>query len=264
MVCRRILAVMAVFATPAMAQTIPTPPQPPAPALPTPPPAPPPAPEAPGPQAETAAPMPDPLMSPDLQTRQAHTPSLAVLVQQSAWQDQVIAAAKAQFRQFPENCAAATFKPTGELTVYAPAQFDTKGTLTAGIWSERVLASGCSAPMTLNILTVLQAGSAPARIPTMPGDTRADPATQKSALQYAQAIAARAAPPKCREEMFTNTKFDGFTGLPDTDIRDGRPNRAWREVWSLSSCGVPYTIELTFTPTQQGTTLTATNPIRRP
>lgn len=208
--------------------------------------------------------MPDPLMSPDLQAQTVHAPSLATLVQQSAWQDALLAAARAQFKQLPENCAAASFKPTGELTVYAPAQFDSSGALASGIWNERVGVTGCGAPVTLNILTVMQAGSPPARIPTMPGETRADPATQKSALQYAQAIAARAAPPNCREEMFTNTKFDGYTGLPDTTIRDGRPNRAWREVWSLTSCGVNFAIELTFTPNAQGLQLTATNPVKRP
>ncbi len=270
MACCRTVAVLALLAAPAAAQTaapsapLPAPPIPPA-ASPLPaPPVPPPAAPAPGPQASTPAPMPDPLTSPDLQVKAAHAPSLAMLVQQSAWQDPVIGVARAQMKQLPENCAAASFKPTGELTVYVPAQFDPNGTLVGGIWSERVVASGCGAPMSLNILTVMQPGSPPSRIPTMPGDTHADPATQKSALQYAQAVAAHAAPPNCREETFTNTKFDGYTGLPNTEIRDGRQNRAWREIWSLSSCGVNYAIELTFTPNAQGTQLSATNPIRRP
>ena len=208
--------------------------------------------------------MPDPLVSPDLQAQTVHTPTLAMLVQQSAWQDPLIAAARAQFKQLPGNCPAVSFKPTGELMVYVAPQFDPTGALSTGIWNERVVASGCGTPMSLNILTVVQPGSPPARIPTMPGDTHADPTTQKSALQYAQAIAARAAPPNCREEMFTNTKFDGYTGLPNADIRDGRSNRAWREIWSLSSCGQNYSIELTFTPNAQGTELSATNPVRRP
>ncbi len=208
--------------------------------------------------------MPDPLMSPDLQTQTLHTPTLTTLVQQSAWQDAIIAAARAQYKQLPGGCAAASFKPTGGLSIYVPAQFDTKGVLTGGVWSERVAVTGCSTPMTLNILTVVQPGSPPARIPTMPGDTRADPATQKSALQYAQAVAARASPAGCREEAFVNTKFDGYTGLPNPEIRDGRPNRSWREIWSLNSCGTVYSIELTFMPNAQGMELSATNPVKGP
>ncbi len=76
----------------------------------------------------------------------AHARPWRRLVQQSAWQDPVIAAARAQFKQLPESCAAASFKPTGELTVLSPAQFDSHGTLRPGIWSERVTVTGCGVP----------------------------------------------------------------------------------------------------------------------
>ena len=211
----------------------------------------------------TAAPMPDPLMSPDLQRQAAQPPNLASLVQQSTWQDPVIAAARAQAKQLPDACAAASFKPTGELTIYAPPQFDAQGALVRGIWNEKVTESGCGSPHTLNVLTVLQPGSAPSRIPTMPGTTHADPATQKNALQYAQAVAIRASPPNCKQQSFFDTKFDGYTGLPNPDIKDGRDGRSWREQWALFACGSVYTIEMTFTPNAQGTQLVATNPVKR-
>ncbi len=202
-------------------------------------------------------------MSPDLRTLPGTRPSLTSLVQQSAWQDAVIAAARTQFKQLPESCAAATFKPTGELTVYAPAQFDAKGELASGIWSEKVMESGCGpAPRQLNILTLLQPGSPPARIPTMPGSTHADPTTQRNALQYAQAVAMRGSPPGCKQEVFTDTQFDGYTGLPNADITN-RDSRAWREYWLLSACGTDYVISLTFTPNEKGIQLTASNPVKR-
>ena len=252
----RTIAVLTLLAMPAAAQTPPIPPPPPKPPAA-------PAPSAPPQQALAPAPMPDPLMAPDLQPHTGHPPTLLSLVQQSTWQDAVTASARAQYKQIPGSCPAASLKPTENLTVYAPIQFDPNGALAAGIWSEKVTVSGCAVAPTLNILTIAQPGSPPVRIPTLPGDTHADPATQKSALQYAQAIAARATPPKCREEMFTDTKFDGYTGLPNPDVRDGRSNRAWREVWSLNACGVPYDIEMTFTPNGQGTELSATNPEKR-
>ena len=242
---------MLLIAGPAAAQPAPIPPTPPAVA--------PPQPNA----APTAAPMPDPLMSPDLQPQAARPPSLTSLVQQSSWQDPVIAAARAQAKQLPDACAAAAFKPTGQLTIYVPAQFNQDGALAQGIWSEKVSETGCGATRTLNVLTVLQPGSAPSRIPTMPGTTRADPATQKSALQYAQAIAIRASPPNCKQQSFYDTRFDGFTGLPDPAITDGRDGRSWREEWSLFACGSTYSIEMMFTPNAQGTQLVATNPVKR-
>ncbi len=257
---------MLLLTVPAAAQTIPTPPAPPAssaPTLPTPP-APPEASKdaSAAPPTSTPAPMPDPLMAPDLQTPTARTPTLATLVAQSAWQDPLIAAARAQFKQLPQNCPAASFKPTGNLVVYNPAQIS-NGTLVSGIWSERVIVTGCGEPVSLNVLTVLEPGRPPSRIPTMPGDSHADPTTQKSALEYAQAVAVRASDPNCRQQMFIGAKFDGYTGIPDMSITDGRSNRAWREDWTLFACGSHYSIELTFTPNAQGMQLAATNPIKR-
>ena len=203
-------------------------------------------------------------MSPDLQSKTASPPTLRSLVQQSTWQDPVIAAARAQFKQLPGACAAASFKPTGELTLFAPTRFDAQGTLQQGIWSERVDVTGCGAPRALNVLTVLQPGSAPSRIPTMPGTTMADPMTQKGALQYAQAVAIRASPPNCRQQSFVDTRFDGYTGLPNPQITDGRDGRAWRETWVLYACGASYDIGMTFTPDAQGTKVSATNPVKHP
>ncbi len=247
---RRSLAAILLLAGPVAAQQTPVPPTPPAASPPV-------------SSAPTGAPMPDPLMSPDLQPQTGHATNLASLVQQSTWQDPVIAAARLQAKQLPDVCTTASFKPTGQLTIYAPPQFSLEGVLTQGIWSEKVSETGCGATHTLNVLTVLQPGSAPSRIPTMPGSTHADPATQKSALQYAQAIAIRASPAGCRQQSFVDTRFDGYTGLPDTSITDGRPARAWREVWTLYACGGSYDITLTFTPNAQGTQLLATNPVKR-
>ena len=201
-------------------------------------------------------------MSPDLQ-QVTRPPSLASLVSQSSWQDPVIAAARAQAKQLPSACATATYKPTSELTIYAPPRFDQQGALVEGIWSERVTETGCNATHVLNVLTVLQPGSPPSRIPTMPGSTHADPATQKNALQYAQAVAIRASPPGCTRQSFVDTRFDGYTGLPNPAITDGRESRAWREIWTLAACGSTYEIGLTFTPNAQGTQLLATNPVKR-
>ena len=256
----RSLALLLLAATPALAQTTPARP---APATATPAASPATTPAS-TPVAPTAAPTPDPLMSPDLQRLTTSRPTLASLVAQPVWQEPVIAAARQQFRQLPDDCAAAVLKPSGVLTVFGPAQFDARGTLTSGIWSERVDVTGCGAPRRLNVLTILQNGSAPTRVPTLPGDTHADPATQKSALEYAQAVAIRAAPPSCKQEIFVNTQFDGFTGLPDPTIRDGRDTRAWRENWQLFACGASYIIEMTFKPNAQGMQLTATNPIKKP
>ncbi len=260
MVFRRALALLMLAAAPALAQTTPARPAAPAPA----PPAPVTATPAAAPQAAAPAPTPDPLMAPDLQRLTTSRPTLAGLVAQQAWQEPVIAAARSQFRQLPDDCPNAVFKTTGVLTVFAPAQFDQRGTLVSGVWSERVEVTGCSTRHLLNVLTILQAGSAPARVPTLPGDTHADPATQKAALEYAQAVAVRAAPPNCKQEVFVNTEFDGYTGLPDNTVTNVRDTRAWRENWSLFACGTTYVMTMTFKPNAAGLQLSATNPVKKP
>lgn len=254
-VCRP-LAVLLLIVGPAAAQVGAAPATPPATAAPSPA-------ATPALPVTTAAPVPDPLMAPDLQPASTRVHSLTALVQQSSWQEPVITAARTQAKQLPDACASAAFKPTGQLTIYAPPQFNAEGALTQGIWSERVTETGCGASHALNVLTVMQAGQPPSRIPTMPGTTHADPATQKSALQYAQAVAIRASPPNCKQQSFVDTRFDGYTGLPDPAITDGRPSRAWREVWTLFACGSTYEIGLTFSPNANGTQLVATNPVKR-
>jgi hypothetical protein len=210
--------------------------------------------------------MPDPLVSPDLQSGGANPPSLAVLVKQSAWRDAVIAAARAQYKELPDSCPAVKFNPTDDLTLYQAPSFGADGKLASGVWTERVIATGCGAPLRLNVMTLIQPGQPPARIPTMPGDSHADPATQKNALDYAQAVAARftqVTNPTCKHQVFTEADFDGYTGLPIADVPAGSANRAWRENWQLSACGTGYTVVLTFVPNARGMQLTATNPIKR-
>ncbi len=214
--------------------------------------------------ASTPAPMPDPMVSPDLQPAQ-HAPTFDQFVQQSSWQDQVIDAARAQYKQLPGACAAAKFNPTGKLVLYIPPRFSADGKLDSGMWSQGVAVSGCAPlPDQLNVLTVVQPGKPPTRIPTMPGDSHADPQTQKNALQYAEAIAIRAAPAGCTHQIFTDAKFDGYTGLPAADVPQGRDNRAWREAWYLFACSNTYVIEMTFVPNAQGIQLSATNPVKQP
>ena len=253
MILRRLAPMLLLLSVPAMAQTPAVPGRPAQPAPPA---------QAAQPAAQAAqpvmtpAPMPDPLMSPDLRSLPPGPPSLAKLVQQSAWQDAVIAAARNQYKLLPDACAAAVFKPTGQLTLFAPTQFNDENQLVSGIWTERVNVTGCGPMRLLNVLTVMQPGSPPSRIPTMPGDSHADPATQKNALQYAQAVAARAAPPWMQgRRMFTNARSSkAYTGLPNTEMKRWPCRTAPGGKCGRSpACGTAVLrCELTFTPNARG------------
>ena len=56
--------------------------------------------------------------------------------------DESPSAARDQMKQAPGFCGGASFQPTGQLTVLAPAQFGADGKLTGGAWAERVEANG--------------------------------------------------------------------------------------------------------------------------
>jgi hypothetical protein len=188
--------------------------------------------------------------------------TLEKLVAMPDWQAAVAATAKAQFAEMPIACPAAQFQPTGHLDVFQPAQFGADGKPFAGAWTEAVNVTGCGPTRVLNVLTITHAEGAPARVALMPGTSRADPMTQKAALQYAQAVAGRAQPPGCRRQAFTEARFMKFDGPPNPEVTDGREARPWDEDWLVVACGTTFSINIRFKPNAGGTQLAASNPVK--
>lgn len=185
---------------------------------------------------------------------------LSTYVKEPAYQATIVETARNQIKQAIAACANATFKPTGQVTVFDQVGFN-DGKPYTGAWVERVESTGCPVRM-LNVLTVAHADTPAQVVGMMPGDTHTDPMMQKNALQYAQAIAVRAAPPACKQLAFVDTKFDGFIGLPNPEITDGRESRPWREIWTVATCNVLSDVSLTFTPNPRGTSLSGQNPVK--
>jgi hypothetical protein len=234
------VAVLSLLAAPAWAQTPATPPAG-APAA-----APQAAPAVPPPQAATPA---------------AAKMDLPTFVKEPDYRAKIINTAKDQIKQAVSACSNATFQATGKILMFDPVHF-TNGKPYDGAWIEKVEATGCGPVRTLNVLTIAHADAPLQIVGMMPGDTRTDPMMQKNALQYAQAIAVRAVPPGCKQLAFTDTRFDGFIGLPNPEVTDGRESRPWREIWTMSVCGAQYDVALVFTPNPRGTSLTGQNPVK--
>jgi hypothetical protein len=149
------------------------------------------------------------------------------------------------------SCEAASFAPAPEIGIYVPVQFGKDGAPISGAWREGVVASGCGAPVTLNVLTRI---TAPATLATgflLPGGTIADPILQN----YAQSFALKAAgglPAGCKDGYVANTAFAGYDASNPNG--NGGP---WKEVWTLDLCGPPRRVLMHFIPDATGTTINA-------
>jgi hypothetical protein len=150
------------------------------------------------------------------------------------------------------SCSNARFAQAPEVGVYMPVVFDKSGAPVSGEWREGLVASGCSAPITLNVLTQI---TAPATLATgflLPGATIADPILQN----YAQHFALKAAgglPAGCRDAFIANTEFAGYDD-PDAGPEIG----PWKEIWTLDLCAPPKRVLMHFIPDAGGTTIEAT------
>ena len=140
----------------------------------------------------------------------------------------------------------------GNRRVCAGAVRHKTGEPIAGEWREGLIASGCGAPITLNVLTQI---TAPATLATgflLPGTTIADPVLQN----YAQSFALKAAgglPPGCKDGYVANTEFAGYES-PNAGPKIG----PWKEIWTLDLCGPPKRVLMHFIPDASGTTIQAT------
>jgi hypothetical protein len=173
----------------------------------------------------------------------------AAVIQNPGHRQMVLDAARQSPAWTHISCAAASFAPAPEIGVYVPVQFGKDGEPIAGAWREGVVASGCGAPITLNVLTRI---TAPATLATgflLPGATIADPVLQN----VAQSFALRALgglPAGCEDGYVANTVFTGY----DSPNGNSGP---WKEIWTLDLCGPQLRVLMHFIPDATGTTINA-------
>jgi len=146
------------------------------------------------------------------------------------------------------SCSTATFNEAPEIGVYVPVAFNPSGEPTAGEWREGIVATGCGAALTLNVLTKVTGTGTLATGPLLPGGTIADPVLQNAAQSNA-VLAAGGLPPGCTDGFVANTAFAGYAGNP--------PNQPWKEVWTLSLCGATKRVLMHFVPDGPAITVTA-------
>ena len=178
-------------------------------------------------------------------------PRFLSFVRSQAYQAAVIKAATEQEQGLPGACAAARYRPTGDVAFFAPPQFDGGNRIVHGLWREQVEAEGCGTVVLLNIFSLATESGEPKLLGGLPGTTRADLPLQRQALL----IAIRGVPDKaslCHDVRVVDTAL-----APDAPTGRTAP---WSETWTVLACDEAYPVPLRFTPSADGATIKVDQP----
>jgi len=109
-------------------------------------------------------------------------------------------------------------------------------------WIERYVVA-CNPRTVRNFLMLLE-GEQPRAMELVPGETNADPLLQRDVLQGAAAATAAVRPATCDKTYVVDTQ------VTQPQDRGGM----WVERWSYDLCGTKAQTDMTFTPSDRGTT----------
>ena len=162
-------------------------------------------------------------------------------------------AALQQARSFiaSSRCPAATARPD------APPSVMRDSTVREASY-HRILIEGCGQRMLRNYLATILLDGTRRINELLPGSTVTDPVLQRDAMQAATASASATAR-NCQQITARDSRFDG----QDSEATAPRRTRPWAEIWLMDACGTMLTVPMRFTPTDRGTTFTASAATRR-
>jgi hypothetical protein len=182
--------------------------------------------------------------------------NFAAVIQDPGHRQAVLDAARQTPAWAQIACPAAAFNAAPEIAVYVPVRFNAAAAPIAGVWREGIVATGCGAAITLNVLTKITAPGILATGPLLPGGTIADPVLQNAAQAYA-VRAAGGLPAGCADGYVADTEFAGYEGPADKSLPAGEQAAPWREIWTMSLCGPSRRVMMHFAPGQPGVTINA-------
>lgn len=188
---------------------------------------------------------------------QANDALMRFAANNEAFDQRVTDAAKDFFRRQIEICRetpdrAVRQLPTGYGNITFPPAANSFPAPTSGLWAEHVKLRACNKIWQINILAIGQNNTNPLLLNLLPGDTNADPASQRSAERIGAAAIKKADQDSCADNptaMNTHTlgykQADGTVGK--TDAQQG-----WFEQWDYKFCQKTVPVQLAFTPDGSG------------
>jgi hypothetical protein len=156
-----------------------------------------------------------------------------------------------QWRALFEDCRSPKLKTMNVVIGTAP-KFDPDGMPTTGQWRVVGNVEACGQTRVLNVLYMFTPDGTMKRIALLPGTTIADVRLQRDALVYAAAGMAKLNPKDCKDIKYIDTTFIGFD---EAVPASGSNRRAWKEEWTLRTCGVTGIVTVHFTPNATGTNI---------
>lgn len=178
------------------------------------------------------------------------SPQFSSILQAQQHRDAVIDAAKHSTTWIRHGCQSGSFTPLPVVKVWKRPEFDATNRPIAGLWGERVEASGCGITRLLNVATSVRSPGALVTGILAPGDTGADPTMQMDASRYAFTAAVS---PGCQQAYLDDTH-----AVRKEKADDPRVNGPVSvEDWTVVACGRTVVVEVKFIPTANGTTVVA-------
>ena len=173
----------------------------------------------------------------------------------------ILAAAAQAAQQIPGLCTSARFTFTSKFAVVVPPEFGADGVPVKGLWKEVVDSEGCGGQLAYNLLVGVTPEKGVTIAPWIPGDGRTDITLTRDAMIGAFQYAA-VKNPGCQSNRVITAKFEAYEGDPIPDALHGPNSRAWRETWTVWSCGTKLDVPFGFTPNAKGTSWRLLEPLR--
>jgi len=186
---------------------------------------------------------------------QGPSPQFLQFVQGKPNRDAVEQAVRGQIAGWPGGCSQVAVSPKFDLIVLQRPEVAADGrSLLAGVWKEAVEATACGVTRVHNILNVVEKGEIH-RLPMLVGTSHADIMLQRDAAPLFFMGASRLVAQDCKRNYVTDTRFVALQGPEIPKAKAGPKSRAWREEWTLWSCGKEIVVPIRFTPDATGTAI---------
>lgn len=158
-----------------------------------------------------------------------------------------------QVSSWPTGCHDIDVKKEPTFYVLSPVTFDDGAkSPKSGAWIEALPVIVCGQERIHNIRALAENGQVTFST-RLNGTTLASEELQNDAIPMATMGASLKAAGDCNQSFVIDTEFKDFEGAAIPNAMAGPQSRAWKEAWTVWSCGKEIVVPVVFTPDETGT-----------